>query len=178
MTPMEIRTSILGLQQAGTSLREISRLLRLSRNTVRRIVRQPHSGATHTGTLEPAMQQRLSDAYARAAGNAVRMGQILGDEHGIHAPYSTLTRWVRQGELRTPKRSGEYHFAPGAEMQHDTSPHKVQLAGKLITAQCASLTLAYSRRLFVQYYPASPASRPRTSCCAPCSLWTARPTAA
>jgi hypothetical protein len=38
-------------------------------------------------------------------------------------------------------------------MQHDTSPHKVQLAGKPITAQCASLTLAYSRRLYVQYYP-------------------------
>ena len=100
------------------------------------------------------MHQRLTDAYARAQGNAVRMGQILAEEHDLNAPYSTLTRWVRQAELRTPpKRSGEYHFAPGQEMQHDTSPHKVQLGGKPITAQCASLTLAYSRRLFVQYYP-------------------------
>jgi hypothetical protein len=38
-------------------------------------------------------------------------------------------------------------------MQHDTSPHRLQVAGKLITAQCAGLTLAYSRRLFMQYYP-------------------------
>ena len=39
---------------------------------------------------------------------------------------------MRQAELRTPpKRSGEYHFAPGQEMQHDTSPHKVNLDGKL-----------------------------------------------
>ena len=138
MTPMEIRTSILGLHQAGTSLREISRLLHLSRNTVRRILRQPQSGGAHTAALEPALQKRLSDAYARAGGNAVRMGQILAQDHGIEAPYSTLTRWVRQAELRTPpKRSGQYHHAPGVEMQHDTSPHKLQLAGKPITAQCA-----------------------------------------
>lgn len=154
MTPMEMRTSILGLQQAGTSLREISRLLRLSRNTVRRVLRQPQSGSAHTAALEPALQQRLVDAYARAGGNAVRMGQILLQEHGIDAPYSTLTRWVRQAELRAPaKRSGQYHHAPGAEMQHDTSPHKLELSGKPITAQCACLTLAYSRRLYMQYYP-------------------------
>ena len=129
-------------------------MLGLSRNTVRRILRAPNSAIDHTAALEPALQKQLGEVYARAAGNAVRMGQILAQEYDIHAPYSTLTRWVRQAELRTPpKRSGEYHFPPGQEMQHDTSPHKVQLATKLVTAQCASLTLAYSRRLFVQYYP-------------------------
>jgi hypothetical protein len=29
----------------------------------------------------------------------------------------------------------------------------VVLSGKAVTAQCAGLTLAYSRRLFIQYYP-------------------------
>src|SRR6516225_7560639 len=38
-------------------------------------------------------------------------------------------------------------------MQKDTSPHRVLLCGKAVTAQCAGLTLAYSRRLFFQYYP-------------------------
>ena len=43
-------------------------------------------------------------------------------------------------------------------MQHDTSPHRVAFAkagtaGKIVTAQCAGLVLAYSRRLFIQYYP-------------------------
>ncbi|MBK7003207.1 MAG: hypothetical protein IPH35_25805 [Rhodoferax sp.] len=46
-------------------------------------------------------------------------------------------------------------------MQHDTSPHKMEVAGKSITAQCAGLTLAYSRRLFIWYYPRLPALRPR-----------------
>jgi hypothetical protein len=39
-------------------------------------------------------------------------------------------------------------------MQHDTSPHPLILGGKKIKAQCASLVLAYSRALFIQYYPA------------------------
>lgn len=154
MTPIDIRASVLTLRQQGTSVREISRVLHLSRNTVRGILREP----TPAPTPEPAMagltQQRLTEVYARAKGNAVRMAQILADEHNLHPPYSTLTRWVREAELRQPpKRSGEYHFEPGQEMQHDTSPHKMEVGGKSITAQCAGLTLAYSRRLFIWYYP-------------------------
>ena len=38
-------------------------------------------------------------------------------------------------------------------MQHDTSPHTVIIGGKSIKAQCASLVLAFSRQLFMQYYP-------------------------
>lgn len=99
------------------------------------------------------LQQRLEEVYARAQGNAVRMAQILASEHDMALAYSTLTRWVRQAELRArPQRSGRYDFAPGQEMQHDTSPHRVTIGGKTLTAQCAALTLAYSRRLFVRYY--------------------------
>lgn len=135
-------------------MREISRLLRLSRNTVRRILRAPQRAPAREAAPDPALQQRLAQLYARSRGNAVRMGQILADEDGVQPPYSTLTRWVREAELREPpKRSGQYHFAPGQEMQHDTSPHRVELAGKTLTAQCAGVTLAYSRRLFIQYYP-------------------------
>lgn len=153
MTPIEIRHSVLTLHQQGNSLRDIARLLHLSRNTVRAILRPAPPSSADTGEDE-LMRQRLGEAYARAKGNAVRMAQILADEHDLRPPYSTLTRWVRQAELRMPaKRSGEYHFAPGQEMQHDTSPHKLDMAGRQITAQCAGLTLAYSRRLFIWYYP-------------------------
>lgn len=149
------------LQAQGQSLREISRVLRLSRNTVRRILREPAGPGTPdapptpagAGALEPALQQRLQEVYARAKGNAVRMGQILAEEDDLRLPYSTLTRWVRRAELRqAPKRSGQYHFEPGQEMQHDTSPHRLEVAGAGLTAQCAALVLAYSQRLFMQYY--------------------------
>jgi transposase len=151
MTPIELCNSVRTLQAQGHPLREISRLLRLSRNTVRRILREQTAPVARAGALDQAMQQRLKEVYERAKGNAVRMGQILAAEYDQWLAYSTLTRWVRQAELRRPpKRSGEYHFAPGQEMQHDTSPHRVEIAGKTVTAQCEGLTLAYSRRLFIQ----------------------------
>lgn len=152
MTPIQIRHSVQALQLQGHSLREISRLLHISRNTVRRILRGPAGG--ERAQLDQAAQQRLAEVYARARGNAVRMGQILKDEHGIECAYSTLTRRVRQAELRArPQRAGEYHFEPGEEMQHDTSPHRLTIGGKSMTAQCAALVLACSRRLFFAYYP-------------------------
>jgi len=152
MKSTEIVNSVRTLRAQGRSLHEISRLLRLSRNTVRRILRE-RAAPRVTGGPSAQVQHRLKDVYARAQGNAVRMAQILAGEHDMALPYSTLTRWVRQADLRAaPQRSGEYHFAPGQEMQHDTSPHRLTIGGKTLTAQCAALTLAYSRRLFVRYY--------------------------
>jgi len=84
----------------------------------------------------------------------VRVQEILEADHQIRIPYSTLTRWVREAALRAPKqRAGRYDFAPGEEMQFDTSPHRLTLGERSVTAQCASVVLAYSRRLFIQYYP-------------------------
>ena len=40
MTPTETRAAVRGLQMQGLSLREISRLPAMSRNTVRRILRE------------------------------------------------------------------------------------------------------------------------------------------
>ncbi len=132
----------------------------MSRNTVRRILREP---AGDTGgeprPCDEATLVRLKAAFARARGNVVRVRELLADE-GLEVRYSTLTRWVRDADLRgPPRRAGEYDFAPGQEMQHDTSPHRVTFgplggqAGKPVTLQCAGLVLAYSRRLFIQYYP-------------------------
>jgi hypothetical protein len=48
--------------------------------------------------------------------------------------------------------AGSYNFAPGEEMQHDTSPHWVTIGGKRRRVQCASLVLCYSRRRYMQVY--------------------------
>jgi transposase len=136
-------------------LREISRLLALSRNTVRRILRAPAGNVAETPPCDEATLGRLKAAFARARGNVVRVRELLADD-GLDVAYSTLTRWVREADLRgPPRRAGEYNFVPGQEMQHDTSPHRVRFAStdKPVSVQCAGLVLAYSRRLFIQYYP-------------------------
>jgi transposase len=153
-TRKEIHDSVRVLKAQGHSLREISRLLKLSRNTVRRILRAGDRETAPSSPCDAQMLSRLEDAFSRARGNVVRVQQLLAEENDLHISYSTLTRWIREADLRNPpRRSGQYQLAPGAEAQHDTSPHRVMIAGQLVTAQCAGLVLAYSRRLFVQYYP-------------------------
>ena len=92
----------------------------------------------------------------KCKGNIVRLQELLKEAHSLDIAYSTLTRLVRQANLKedTKSRVGSYHFAPGEEAQHDTSPHRLVIGGKTVTAQCAALVLAYSRRAFIQYYPA------------------------
>ena len=150
----EIREAILALHAKGTGVRKIARLLKLSRNTVRQAIRQPPP----QGMVEPAIPAHLlepiSEAFVRCEGNVVRVQEVLAADHGITIPYSTLTRWVREADLRAPKqRTGRYHFGMGEEMQFDTSPHPLTLNDHPVKAQCAALVLAYSRRAFIQYYP-------------------------
>ena len=156
MIAEELRQAIRVLKDQGRPLRDISRALKVSRNTVRRVLRErapPQAPAT-----DPRIQiidELLADLYRDCKGNAVRIGEVLKEAHGIAIAYSTLTRLIREHtDLRAPKkRSGTYIFDPGEEMQHDTSPHRVTLGGKVVKTQCASLVLAYSRMLFIAYYP-------------------------
>jgi len=52
-----------------------------------------------------------------------------------------------------PVAAGHFDFQPGEELQHDTSPHEVELGGKKRKVQTASAVLCYSRMLFFQCYP-------------------------
>jgi len=74
---------------------------------------------------------------------------------GAALSYQALTAFCRrQGIGQTPVAAvGQYHFDPGVEMQHDTSPHDVEVDGKKHKAQTASAVLCYSRMLFFQINP-------------------------
>jgi transposase len=76
-------------------------------------------------------------------------------EGGAELSYAALTAFCRRHAIgyRPPQAAGQYEFAPGEEMQHDTSPHEVELAGKKHKVQTASAVLCYSRMLFFQCYP-------------------------
>ena len=112
--------------------------------------------------MRPSPYKELSpilyEVFKRSEGNVVRIQEILQSDYGRPVPYSTLTRIVRSLELREDNkekpRAGTYTFGPGQEMQHDTSPHQVLMGEKKVKAQCAGLVFAYSRKLFIQYYPA------------------------
>jgi hypothetical protein len=69
---------------------------------------------------------------------------------GAALSYPALTGFCRrQGIGQTAMvPAGQYHFEPGVELQHDTSPHTVEVAGRKHKAQTASAVLCDSRMLF------------------------------
>jgi hypothetical protein len=75
---------------------------------------------------------------------------------GAALSYPALTAFCRRrGIGQSPLvPAGRYHFEPGEEMQHDTSPHWVELGGKKHKVQTASAVLCYSRMLYFQCSPA------------------------
>lgn len=94
------------------------------------------------------------DLFENCNGNRVRVHEEL-QARDIVVPYTTLTDFCRRHEIGVqPKtRSGHYHFDPGQEMQHDTSPHKIVIGQQSRrTLQCASLVLCYSRMIYVQVF--------------------------
>jgi hypothetical protein len=67
---------------------------------------------------------------------------------GANLSYQALTAFCRRHGITQPPQqaSGHYELVPGAELQHDTSPHQVEVAGKLRTMQTASAVLARATR--------------------------------
>lgn len=74
---------------------------------------------------------------------------------GAELSYPALTAFCRRHGIgyQPPVAAGQYDFAPGVDIQHDTSPHDLELAGKKRKVQTASAVLCYSRMLFFQCYP-------------------------
>jgi len=148
----ELRQSIVLFHEQGIAMRQIARRLDVSRNTVRNVIRR--HGETKKHERDPQLLLHIEQVFTECGGNAVRIGEVVKARYNIDLPYSTLTRIIREMQLRKPvQRVGTYTFELGEEMQHDTSPHRLQLGEKTITAQCASLVLAYSRMVYIQYYP-------------------------
>ena len=149
------RQTVIAMHQAGQSIRKISQLMKMSRKTIRRILTgQVPEGLSRPSRYEPLVPLVL-ELYQRFEGNCVSIQSELSDQYGHIIPYTSLTHLVRSLNLRPDKirRSGTFTYAPGQEAQHDTSAHRMPIAGKRVKAQCASMVLANSRLLFFQYYP-------------------------
>jgi transposase len=150
------RTAILELSAKGASKYEIARVLQLSRPTVRKVLRSNSTQVPEIPRPEKAepYRQLILDLFPACKGNLVRVHEeLLGS--GAELSYPALTAFCRrQGIGQTPiVPAGQYHFDPGIEMQHDTSPHQVEVAGKMYKAQTASAVLCYSHLLFFQINP-------------------------
>ena len=170
MTPTEIRNTVRALQAQRHSLREISRILALSRNTVRRILRQPDRSVAETAACDEATLARLKAAFERARGNVVRVQELLADD-GLDVRYSTSD----------PLGQGGWAAYPAAARRRIRLRARTGDAARHVAASCGPRQSGDGRQ--GRYRPvrrlwcwltragcsfnttrASPASRPRRSC--------------
>lgn len=150
------RTTILELHSQGVSNRAIARTLGISRLSVRKVLK------LNSSTLPVLVRPERAEAYRMQIlellgshkDNLVRVHEELVSG-GLELSYPALTAFCRRhGIGQQPKvASGHYHFDAGEELQHDTSPHEAEIAGKKRIVQTASGVLCYSRMLFFQCYP-------------------------
>ena len=150
------RTAILELHTQGVAKREIARVLGISRVAVRKVLRSNSTTVPEMNRAQKAepYRQQILEFFEQCKGNLVRVHEELR-AGGAQLSYAALTAFCRRHGIgyRPPQPAGRYDFACGEELQHDTSPHELELAGRKRKVQTASAVLCYSRMLFFQCYP-------------------------
>ncbi|MBL0731595.1 MAG: helix-turn-helix domain-containing protein, partial [Desulfosarcina sp.] len=140
------RKAIFLLFNEGMGVREISRNLHVSTNTVSAIIAQkgemPEPKRKDKINIDPELLRSL---HARCDGYAQRMHEIL-EEEGIKVGYSTLTRNIRELGLGQSKkqRCDQRPDVPGAEMQHDTSPYNIRFGTTRVKVVGSVIYMRYS----------------------------------
>jgi transposase len=156
MLDQTTRAAILRLREEGHGTRAIARALGISRGAVKTVLRDGSSEVPRLLRAEKPEPHRaeILELYATCKGNLVRVHEELCAA-GAAISYTTLTAFCRRHGIghEPPRPSGQYSFAPGEEMQHDTSPHEAEIGGVCRRIQTASLVLCHSRMIFMQMYP-------------------------
>jgi len=138
----------------GRSKKEISRLLNISPKSVRRLLKNNGAAPSPRRDKIAVSEDLLRRTYTDCNGFRQRIYEVMTEEQGLKIGYSTLTRLLRDYGIgqKKPHRYAHVEDVPGAEMQHDTSPHRVKLGNETVCVQCSSLYLRYSKMRYIQFY--------------------------
>lgn len=162
-----IRKIRLYYHRDGMRIRQIARELRLSKNTVKKVIR---SGATEfeyersvqprpkLGPFEERLSQFLSEDRDRPP-RQQRTAQVLFEElqrEGFPGGYDSVRRYIRYWHEREKSRQAKVFiplsFALGEAFQFDWSHEPVELGGVNVMAKVAQFKLCHSRMPFCMAY--------------------------
>jgi transposase len=155
MIDVNKRKAIFLLHNEGMGIREISRKLKVSTNTVSKIVDQkgqlPETIRQDKICVDPELLRSL---HTKCDGYVQRIHEILTEEEGILIGYSTLTRTIRELNLGQPKnqRCDQRPDEPGAEMQHDTSPYIIKFGTNRVQIVGSVIYMRYSKVRYLKFY--------------------------
>ena len=153
------RQAIYELYKTGNmSARALSMQFKLSRNTIRKIIREkgqlPAYQSTHRQD-ERLSEELLGEVYKTCQGYAQRTAEVLLEEYDIRIGYSTLTRLLRKSGISQParQRCDSHPDIAGEEMQHDTTVHTIKIGDKQLKLTASLLYYRYSKTRYLKYYP-------------------------
>src|SRR5271155_4890776 len=153
---------------SGKSIRQIARDLKISRNTVRRIVRSGETSFSYEREIQPRpklgrWKSEIDRMLAQNASSAARERltlirlfeelRALGYEGGYDAVRRYAKTWTREHASQTASAYVPLSFAPGEAYQFDWSHEIVVLSGVTVTLKVAHVRLCHSRMMFARAYP-------------------------
>ena len=152
----------------GKSIKEIARDLRLSRNTVCKVLRSDQTSFAYERQVQPRPKlgrwkeelDRLLAANVEAPAQErltlIRVFEelrALGYEGGYDAVRRYARTWSKQHAGETANAYVPLTFAPGEAYQFDWSHDIVVMDGVTTTVKVAHVRLCHSRMMLVRAYP-------------------------
>jgi transposase len=152
----------------GKSIKEIARDLKISRNTVRKILRSGETSFSYEREVQPrprlgrwkADLDRLLTANvgtsARERLTLIRLFEelrTLGYDGGYDAVRRYARSWSREHASQTAAAFVPLSFAPGEAYQFDWSHEIVVMSGATVTVKVAHMRLCHSRMMYFRAYP-------------------------
>ena len=152
----------------GKSIKQICRDLRLSRNTVRKVVRSGDTEFSYDRSVQPRpkidpWRDQLDGLLEANAGKAKRERLTLVRIYeelrnlGYDGSYDAVRRyaanWSREVQEASAAAYVPLSFDPGEAYQFDWSHEVVLIDGITTTVKVAHVRLSYSRMPFVRAYP-------------------------
>src|SRR6187455_2603348 len=152
----------------GKTIKEIARDLRVSRNTVRKVLRSGETSFEYERVVQPRpklgrwaaeLDGLLAGNAAKAAREQLTLIRIFEElrERGYDGGYDAVRRyarrWSKERGQSTAAAFVPLSFAPGEAYQFDWSHEVVLLNGVTVIVKAAHVRLCHSRMLFVRAYP-------------------------
>src|ERR1700693_4943557 len=152
----------------GKSIREIARDLKLSRNTVRRVLRSGETAPSYEREQQPRprlgrwkadLDRLLMANIGKPTRERLTLNRLfeelrsLGYEGGYDAVRRYARSWSREHASQTAAAFVPLSFAPGEADQFDWSHEIVLVSGVTVTVKVAHMRLCHSRMMVCRAYP-------------------------
>ena len=152
----------------GKPIKEIVRELKVSRNTVRKVLRSGATSFEYARAVQPRpklgawhgdLDRMLSDNEAAPTRERLTLIRMFEELRGLgyEGSYDAVRRYAKKWRIERGAATAEAYvplsFAPGEAYQFDWSHEVVLINGTTVTVKVAHVRLCHSRMLFVRAYP-------------------------